>query len=93
MGTPERFTASAINMNRGSAGNIDIVVNAWSTDAQRDTLMTVMQTKGPEKLLDALQDMPRMGSFRSGSSLGGDIHFARGRCRSPRRSPSTRTAT
>src|SRR6202035_1230892 len=77
MGTPERFTASAINMNRGAAGNIDIVVNRWSTDAERDKLMTVMREKGPEKLLDALQDMPRMGYFRSGSSLGWDIHFAR----------------
>jgi hypothetical protein len=77
MGTPEHFTASAINMNRGAAGNIDIVVNRWSSDAERDKLIAVMLNKGPEKLLDALQDMPRMGYFRSGSSLGWDIHFAR----------------
>ena len=77
MGTPEHFTASAINMNRGAAGTIDIVVNRWSSDAERDKLMAVMLNKGPEKLLDALQDMPRMGYFRSGSNLGWDIHFAR----------------
>jgi len=44
---------------------------------QRDKLMSVMLNKGPEKLLDALQDMPRMGYFRAPGNLGWDIHFAR----------------
>jgi len=77
MGSPERFTANAVNMNRGAAGNIEIVVNRWSTDAQRDKLMAVMFEKGPDKLLDALQDMPRMGYFRAPGRVGIDIHFAR----------------
>ena len=77
MGSPERYTANAINMNRGAAGPIEIVVNRWSTDGQRDQLMAVMMSKGPEKLLDALQDMPRMGYIRTPDSVGWDIHFAR----------------
>src|SRR5262249_52163711 len=77
MGSPERFTANAVNMNRGAAGNIEIVINRWSTDAQRDKLMAVMLEKGPDKLLDALQDMPRMGYFRTPGQVGIDIHFAR----------------
>jgi hypothetical protein len=77
MGTPERYTAAAINMNRGAAGTIEIVVNRWSTDAQRDRLMSVMMNKGPEKLLDALQDMPRMGYIKTPDSIGWDLHFAR----------------
>jgi hypothetical protein len=77
MGSPERYSAAAINMNRGAAGNIEIVVNRWSTDKQRDDLMSVMLDKGPDKLLDALQDMPRMGYFRAPGNLGWDIHFAR----------------
>ncbi len=76
-GTPERFTASAINMNRGAAGQIEIAVDRWSTDAERDKLMSVMMDKGPDKLLDALQDMPRKGYFRAPGNLGWDIHFAR----------------
>ena len=77
MGTPERYTASAININNGSAGNIDITVQRWSTDKQRDGLMAVMLQKGPDKLLDALQDMPAMGHFGAPGNLSWDIHFAR----------------
>jgi hypothetical protein len=77
MGSPERYSATAINMNTGRAGNIDITVERWSTDTQRDALMKVMQDKGPEKLLDALQDMPRMGYFGAPGNLSWDIHFAR----------------
>jgi hypothetical protein len=78
MGTPERYTANAINMNRGATGTIDIAVERWSTDVQRDKLMSVMLSEGPEKLLDALQDMPRMGYLRAANGgVGWDIHFAR----------------
>ena len=77
MGAPERYVASAVDMNRGKAGTIEIAVDKWSTNAQRDKLMSVMMNKGPEKLLDALQDMPRMGYFRAPGNLGWDIHFAR----------------
>ena len=77
MGTPERFTASAININNGQAGNIDITVNRWSNDTQRDALMALVISKGPEKLLDALQDMPVVGHFGAPGNLSWDIHFAR----------------
>ncbi|HEY6210914.1 MAG TPA: hypothetical protein VIW45_01455 [Vicinamibacterales bacterium] len=76
-GQPERFIANAINMNRGASGNVEIVVNRWSTDSQRDTLMSTLMSKGPDKLLDKLQDMPRMGFIRTPDSIGWDIHFAR----------------
>src|SRR3954468_1587175 len=76
-GTPERFTATAMNINNGSAGNIDITVNRWSSDADRDKLMKVLNEKGPEKLLDAMQDMPALGHFGAPGNLSWDIHFAR----------------
>jgi hypothetical protein len=77
VGTPERYTANAINMNRGAAGQIDIAVNRWSTDKDRDRLMSVLMAKGPEKLLDVLQDMPRAGYIKTPDSIGWDLHFAR----------------
>ena len=75
--TPARFTAAAVDMNRGAAGQLEFVVNRWSSDADRDRLMTVMFDKGPEKLLDALQEMPRMGYIRRPGNIGWDIRFAR----------------
>ena len=67
--TPERFSAAAINVNRGAASHIDIIINRWSTDAERDRLMSVMLERGPDTLLDTLQDLPRVGYFRTPDSL------------------------
>ena len=79
-GTPERYTAMAVNMSnvgRTGAGTIEIAVDRWSTDAERDRLLTTLMEKGPDKLLDALRDMRRVGYIRSSSSLGYDLHYAR----------------
>ena len=76
---PVRFNASAVNMNRGAAGTVEIVVNRYSSNGERDRLMSTMLKSGPEKLLDVLKDMPRVGYFRTPGQLGIDIHFARRR--------------
>ena len=71
-GTPERFTAMAVNMSnvgRAGAGTIEIAVDRWSTDAERDRLVTTLMEKGPDKLLDVLKDTRRVGYIRSSSSL------------------------
>jgi len=73
---PERFTAGAININNGRAGNIEIVINRWSTERERERLMQAMTDRGPDKLLDSLQGLPRVGYFRTPDSLAWDIHFA-----------------
>ena len=77
LGTPEHFTAAAINTNRGAAGNIEIQVDRWSSDAERDKLVNTLETKGADKLLDVLQDLPVKGNFRAPGQLGWDIRFAR----------------
>jgi hypothetical protein len=38
--------------------------------------MEVLKSRGPEKLLDALNDMPRIGDIRTPDSLGYDLRFA-----------------
>jgi hypothetical protein len=75
--TPARFTAAAVDLNRGASGTVEFIINRWSSDADRDRLMAVMFDKGPEKLLDALQEMPRMGYIRTPGSIGWDVRFAR----------------
>jgi hypothetical protein len=79
-GSPERFTALAVNMSnvgRTGANTIEIAVDRWSTDAERDKLMTTLMEQGPDKLLDVLRDMPRVGYFRAPTTIGYDLHFAR----------------
>jgi len=74
---PERFTALAVNMNRGASGTVEIVVNRSSTEGERDRLIQTLLDKGPDKLLDVLKDMPRVGYIRTPESIGYDIHYAR----------------
>jgi hypothetical protein len=77
MGSPERYTANAINMDTGTAGTIDITVDRWSTDKQRDALIATVLKEGPEKLLDAIQDAKPVGHFGAPGRLGWDLRFAR----------------
>lgn len=76
-GSPERYLASAIDPNRSATGQIEMTIERWSTDAERDRLMKVLMDKGPEKLLDALQDVKRVGFIRTPDSIGWDLKFAR----------------
>lgn len=77
---PERFSALAVNLEsprRATPGTVEIVVNRWSTDRERDRLLTVLLEKGPEKLLDELQDTPRVGYIRTPDGIGYDLNFSR----------------
>ena len=76
-GQPERFIALAVNMNRGGSTTVEIAVKRWSTDKERDTLLSTLTDKGPEKLLDVLQKAPKVGYIRTPSSIGWDLHYAR----------------
>jgi hypothetical protein len=74
---PVRFSAVAQDLDRGLSTQLRILIDRWSPDSVRDSLMNVMMTKGPEKLLDALQSAPRVGSIGTTTSLAWDLHFAR----------------
>jgi hypothetical protein len=73
-----RFTALAIVQGGpGAAVPVTIVINKWSSDADRDRLLTTLTEQGSKKLLDALSDMPQIGSIASPGSVGIQIRFAR----------------
>lgn len=76
-GEPERFRATAMNLDAGGASVIDIVINRWSTDREHARLVSVLRSEGPEKLLEALREAPSVGYLQSGSNLGWDLHYAR----------------
>jgi hypothetical protein len=77
LGSPERFTALAVNTTRGGTAQIEIAVNRWSTDAERKRLLMTLADKGPDKLLDTLKDMPKVGFIRQTSSIGWDLRYSR----------------
>jgi hypothetical protein len=83
MARPEKFTAFAVDTSntapRATASTVDIQINRWSTDAERDQLLQVFREKGQDALLSALQKLPVVGGIRTPGSLNYDIHFARQR--------------
>jgi hypothetical protein len=75
-GVGERFTAVAVDLDRGIQTRLDIVVNRWSSQAEQQRLMNVVYNQGADKLLDALRDAPTVGYIRTPESLAWDLHFA-----------------
>jgi hypothetical protein len=77
----EKFTGFAINMNGGpSTGVIDFTIERWSTDAEREQLLSLIakqkENDDPQPLLRALQKMPKVGIIRTPQTLAWDLHYA-----------------
>ena len=79
----ERFTGFAINMNSGpSTATVDFQIERWSTDAERDQLLAILKEekdvyRANQKLLSALQRLPKVGYIRTPERLAWDLRFAR----------------
>ena len=74
----ETFTAFAASLGTGRSSRVDITINRWSTDEEREMLLTTLQEFGPDKLLDALMKIrPPVGYMRTPNSLGYDLFYAR----------------
>ena len=83
-----RITAFAVNLSNigtGATANVEFDVDRWSTDADRTKLISVMQDKGPDALLETLKEMPAHGRMRFpnlqgrdplNARLGWDIRYA-----------------
>jgi hypothetical protein len=80
MAAPERYSAFAVDTstmtNRAQTSPVDIVINRWSSDAERDQLLTVLHDKGQDALLVALQKLPVVGYLSTPGSLRYELHFA-----------------
>jgi len=76
------LTAFAVDMSnmasRTRAGTVDIVINRWSSDEERDTLRAALREGGTDTLLKALQKIKEpAGYIRTPSSIGYPLRFAR----------------
>jgi hypothetical protein len=72
----QRFTAAAVNTNNGGTGTVELVIERWSTEGERDRLLAALANQGQDKPLDTLQKMPRVGYIRMDAGLGYDLHYA-----------------
>ena len=74
----ETFTAYAASIGTGQTAAVRIEIDRWSTDAERERLLTTLQEFGSDKLLDALQDVrPPVGRIWTPQSLSYDLFYAR----------------
>ena len=78
---PLRMTAFAVNMSNVASGKttavMDIRITRWSTQKQREDLITTATEKGQDALLRALQKMPDHGRISIPGWQGADPHNAR----------------
>lgn len=80
----ERLIATAVNMSnvgRPNPTRLEIVIERWSSERERDELIATLKDKGSDALLTQLQKLPRVGYIRDANrgTLGWDLHFARER--------------
>ena len=78
----EHLTAFAVDMSNMAghtrAGTVDIIINRWSSDEERDTLRAALREGGTDSLLRALQKIKKpAGYIRSTGSIGYPLRFAR----------------
>jgi hypothetical protein len=72
---PIRMRAFAVNMTNvatGANGILEIIVDSWSTAAERERLLTTIVEKGQDKLVDELQKVPVKGRIRVPNWQGPD---------------------
>jgi hypothetical protein len=58
------------------AGIVEINVDRWSSDQERDSLLDTLRTQGENSLLTSLQETKRVGFIRTPDRLGWDLHYA-----------------
>lgn len=80
---PMRFSAFAVSLPAGASGVVEIAIERWTTDVERQSILDVLagasfKEGGQTKLLNALQKVkPRNGYIRTPNSLGWDLKYAR----------------
>jgi hypothetical protein len=77
----ERLTAFAVDMSNmagaRSTSTVDIVVNRWTTDAERDRLAGALRENGADGLLRDLRKVKEVGRISGDGRLGYPLRFAR----------------
>ena len=79
-GTRERFIAFAVDAGgtsrEPSSGTVQVIVERWSTEAERRALVSAFKEKGPEGLRKALEGIKPLGRITTPGSIGYDLRYA-----------------
>jgi hypothetical protein len=79
----EQFSAFAVNLqgakpgDRSMSGVLQITIDRWSSEMERNELIEAFTSKGQNGLLNTLEDMKPTGYIRLPTTLGYDLRFAR----------------
>jgi hypothetical protein len=72
----ETFTAKTINMSVGAGQNVKIDVFRWSTEDERNALVSAVKEHNDKAVADALQKAASLGSIWTNENLGYSIRYA-----------------
>ena len=72
----EVLSARTINMSVGSGQELKIDVFRWSTDDQRNALLSALNDKADSALTDAIEKAPSLGTIWTNENLGYTIRYA-----------------
>jgi hypothetical protein len=79
-GAVERFTATAVTAAKAGVRpvpvTIEITIERWSTDAERDRLIETLKIKGSNRLLALMRSLPSIGHISTSTSTGSSLRFA-----------------
>lgn len=71
------FAMNFTGVGSGGSGELDLIIERWSTDQEREQLQGVLAEKGGTALLQALQQIrPRAGYVRSSRLPTWEVQFA-----------------
>ncbi len=73
----QTFEARAFNVQTGQTGRVEIVINRWSTDGEREVLKAVLKAAGNEAMVQEMQKLPQVGYIRTPETMGDALMFAR----------------
>lgn len=76
----DRFTATANNMSNigrpGVIGQVDIIINRYSTEDERNRFLSVLSERGPDALLEVFRESKSIGRLAAPGRLGYEIRYA-----------------
>ena len=73
----ETFTGFGVNVTTGQSAVVEIVINRWSTDGERDLLKNVLKASGSQEAVRIMQDLPQVGYIKGAETMGDALFYAR----------------